>query len=51
MRNFNRNIGMLLLAIWLILWGLTALIPALSGLGIVLAILAVAAGVFILINR
>jgi len=51
MRNFNRNIGMVLLAIWLILWGLVALIPALSGLGIVLAILAVAAGVFILINR
>jgi hypothetical protein len=42
---------MLLLAIWLIIWGLVALIPALSGLGLVLAILAIAAGVFILLNR
>jgi hypothetical protein len=42
---------MLLLAIWLIIWGLSALIPAFSGLGVVLAILAVAAGIFILIGR
>lgn len=51
MKNFNHNIGMLLLAIWLILWGLVALIPGLGGLGVVLDILAVVAGVFILINR
>ena len=51
MRRFTKNIGMLLLAIWLVLWGLTALIPALSGLGPVLAILAIAAGIFILLNR
>jgi len=51
MRRFTKNIGMLLLAIWLIIWGLSALIPALSGLGVVLAILAVAAGIFILIGR
>ena len=51
MRRFTRNIGMLLLAIWLIAWGLVALIPALSSLGPVLAILAIAAGVFILLNR
>ena len=49
--KFNRNIGMLLLAIWLIAWGLVSLIPALSGLGVVLAILAIAAGVFILLGR
>lgn len=42
---------MLLLAIWLILTGLTAFIPALGGLGVVLAILAIAAGVFILLDR
>jgi hypothetical protein len=47
----RRNIGMLLLAIWLIIYGLAALIPALSGVGIVLAILALVAGLFILINR
>ena len=49
--KFTRNIGMLLLAIFLIAWGLVALIPALSGLGLVLAILAIAAGIFILIGR
>jgi hypothetical protein len=27
------NLGMLLLGIWLIAWGLVALIPALNGLG------------------
>jgi hypothetical protein len=51
MRRFTRNIGMLLLAIWLIAWGLFQLIPALSGLGLLLAILAIAAGIFILIDR
>jgi hypothetical protein len=42
---------MLLLAIWLILTGLVAFIPAISGLGVVLSILAIAAGVFILLGR
>jgi hypothetical protein len=49
--KFTRNIGMILLAIFLIAWGLVQLIPALSGLGLVLAILAIAAGIFILLNR
>jgi hypothetical protein len=51
MKKITKNIGMLLLAIWLIAWGLVALVPALSGLSPVLAILAIAAGVFILFNR
>jgi hypothetical protein len=51
MKRITKNIGMLLLAVWLIVWGLSALIPALGGLSVVLAILAVAAGVFILMNR
>ena len=51
MRRFTKNIGMLLLAIWLIAWGLFELIPALSGLVLVLAILAIAAGIFILLGR
>jgi hypothetical protein len=51
MRRFKKNIGMLLLAIWLIAWGLAALIPALSGFSVVLAILAIAAGIFILLDR
>ena len=51
MKKLTKNIGMLLLAIWLIAYGLVALIPALSGLGMVLAVLAIAAGIFILLNR
>jgi hypothetical protein len=46
-----KNIGFILLAIWLILTGLAAFIPAIGGLGIILAILAIAAGIFILIGR
>jgi hypothetical protein len=44
---------MLLLAIWLILTGLIVLVPALvfQGEGTLLAVLAIAAGVFILIGR
>ena len=49
--RLTRNLGMLLLAIWLIAWGLMALIPALNGLGPILAILAIAAGVLILLGR
>jgi hypothetical protein len=48
--RFNRNIGFLLLAIWLILTGLSAFVP-MGGLGLILALLAIAAGVFILIGR
>jgi len=43
---------MLLLAIWLIVGGLIPLLNlSFSGLGTVMAILAIAAGVFILIGR
>lgn len=49
--KFTRNIGMLLLAIWLILTGLAAFIPAIGGLGVVFSILAIAAGIFILLGR
>lgn len=48
--KFTHNIGFLLLAIWLILFGLSALIP-MGGLGVILALLAIAAGVFILLGR
>lgn len=51
MRRFTKNIGMLLLAILLIAWGLVTLIPALGSLHPVLAILAIAAGIFILLDR
>jgi hypothetical protein len=48
--RFTRNIGFLLLGIWLIITGLSAFIP-ISGLGIILALLAIAAGIFILLGR
>ena len=48
--KITRNIGMLLLAIWLILTGLSAFI-SMGGLGVILALLAIAAGVFILMGR
>jgi hypothetical protein len=49
--KFTKNIGFLLLAIWLILTGLAAFVPAISGLGVILSILAIAAGIFILLGR
>jgi hypothetical protein len=48
--RFNRNIGFLLLAIWLILTGLSTFVP-MGGLGVILALLAIAAGIFILLGR
>lgn len=44
------NLGMLLLGIYLILVGLSAFVP-LGALGIVIAILAIIAGILILIGR
>ena len=49
--NFTKNIGMLLLAIWLILMGLAVFIPAIGGLGVILGLLAIAAGVFIILGK
>lgn len=48
--KFNRNMGFLLLGIWLIFTGLSAFI-SMGGLSVILALLAIAAGVFILLNR
>ena len=48
--KLTQNLGMLLLAIWLILTGLSAFI-SLGGIGTLLAILAIAAGVLILLGR
>ncbi len=49
--DFTKNIGMLLLGIWLILTGLTLFIPAIADLNQVLSILAIAAGVFIILEK
>ena len=50
--KLTRNIGMLLLGVWLILTGLIPLLNfTFSGLGTVMAILAIAAGVLIIVGR
>jgi hypothetical protein len=51
--DITKNIGMLLLSIWLIVHGVAYLIPAINfeGLGAIMAILAIAAGIFILIKK
>lgn len=50
--KLTRNIGMLLLAVWLILTGLVPLLHlSFSGLSSLMAILAVASGVLIAIGR
>ncbi len=51
--TFSRNVGMLLLGIWLIVSGVVAMIPALffNGLGTIMAILAIVAGIFILLRK
>jgi hypothetical protein len=47
-----RNLGMTLLAIWLILYGVIPLLPLrFSGLPLIMEILAIAAGVLILLNK
>ena len=49
--RFTKNLGMLLLGVWLILMGLVGYVPLVASLGILLNFLAIAAGVLILIGR
>jgi hypothetical protein len=50
--TLNKNLGMLCLAAWLILNGLIPLLSlSFSGLGTLMAILAIAAGVLILTGK
>jgi len=50
--KLTKKIGMLLLGIWLILTGLIPLFNlSFSGLGTVMALLVITAGVFILLER
>jgi hypothetical protein len=48
---FTKNIGMLLLGIWLILFALAGYVPLIASLGILINFLAIAAGIFILLGR
>jgi hypothetical protein len=47
----TKNLGMLVLAIYLILVGIVALIPAIAIPGIVMGILALVAGILILLGK
>lgn len=50
--KITRSIGMLLLGVWLIATGLIPMLNfSFSGLGTVMAILAIAAGVLIVVGR
>ena len=51
MINFQKNLGHLLLAIYLILVGIMALVAGIAIPPIVMGILALAAGILILIGR
>jgi len=48
---FTKNVGMLLLGTWLILFGLAGYVPLIAALGILINVLAVSAGIFILMGR
>jgi hypothetical protein len=48
----TKNLGLLFLAIWLVLTGLVPLMHlSFSGLGMLMSILAIAAGILLLIGR
>ena len=48
----NQNLGMLLLGGWLIVSGLLQVVSiAIPGIGVILAVVAIAAGVLILLGR
>jgi hypothetical protein len=51
--KFPKNVGMLLLGVWLILYGLTTIAPSLSfpEMPKVLAVVAIVAGVFVLLGK
>ena len=50
--KLNKNLGMLLLGIWLIISGLVPLLSlSFSGLGTLMAVLALAAGALIIAGR
>ena len=50
--RMTKNVGMLLLAVWLIVTGLIPLLNlSFSGLGTVMAVLAIGAGALIVVGR
>jgi len=49
--RLTKSLGSILLAIWLILWGLMAIVTGFALPPVVMAVLAIAAGVLILLGR
>jgi hypothetical protein len=49
--DFQRNIGFLFLAIYLIIVGIIALVPGIAIPSVVIGVIALVAGIFILIGR
>ena len=49
--RLTKSLGSILLAIWLILWGLMAVVTGFALPPTVMAVLAIAAGVLILLGR
>jgi len=49
--KLTKNLGMLLLAVWLIVTGLVPLLHIVANIGVAMSVLAVAAGALILIGR
>ncbi len=49
--RLNRNLAMILLAVFLILYGLESFIPGLGALHLITAICALAAGILLLVTR
>jgi uncharacterized membrane protein HdeD (DUF308 family) len=51
--EITKNVGMLLLGIWLIVSGVITIVPAIyfNGLGTIMAILAIIAGILILMRK
>ena len=45
------NIGFILLGIWLILFGLSAVVPQMGPISIFIAVLAIVAGLLIIVGR
>ena len=49
--KLTKSIGLILLSIWLMLWGLMAVLSGFAIPPIIMAVLAIAAGIFILLGR
>jgi hypothetical protein len=49
--EYTKKIGLLLLAIWLVLTGLVLFFPAIGKMNQIMSVLAIAAGIFIFLDR